>query len=204
MPAVIPESMAALRVPVGSLEPYFRNPRRGDVPEIVRSLRRLGQYRPVVVNTGSLTGRVNEVLAGNHTLEAARTLGWEEIAATFVDVDDDTAARIVAIDNRSSDLASYDEEVLAELLASVSDLEGTGYSAQDLTELLAVGGQTPGKDTEPKPRPQRPKSKRGDLYLLGDHRLVCGDATDRADVAKLLAAGRARDREQLTGGGVGA
>lgn len=190
MPAAIPATLDALRVPIDSLEPFHRNPRRGDVPEIVRSLRRLGQYRPVVVNRGSLTDRANEVLAGNHTLAAARALGWEEIAATFVDVDEDTAARIVAVDNRTSDIAGYDDEALAELLAGLADLEGTGYSAQDLTELLAAGGQTPGKDTEPAPRPKRPKTKRGDLIVLGEHRLVCGDATDRGDMAKLLAGDR--------------
>jgi hypothetical protein len=129
--SAIPDSLDQLRVPIDSVKPHGRNPRRGDVKEIVRSLRHHGQYRPIVVNS-----RTSEVLAGNHTLEAARALGWDEIAATFVDVDDDQAARIVLIDNRSNDLAGYDDAALTELLASLPDLEGTGYSPQDLTELL--------------------------------------------------------------------
>jgi DNA modification methylase len=179
--SAIPDSLDQLRVPIDSVKPHGRNPRRGDVKEIVRSLRHHGQYRPIVVNS-----RTSEVLAGNHTLEAARALGWEDIAATFVDVDEDQAARIVLIDNRSNDLAGYDDAALTELLASLPDLEGTGYSPQDLTELLAAGGQTPGKDTEPKPRPKKPKARRGDVYVLGDHRLICGDATESADLERLL------------------
>jgi hypothetical protein len=126
-------TLDALRVPVASLHPYARNPRRGDVARIAESLRRHGQYRPVVVNA-----RTQEVLAGNHTLAAAVELGWDEIAATFVDVDADTAARIVLVDNRSNDVAGYDDRALADLLADLGDdLGGTGYDRVTLDTLLA-------------------------------------------------------------------
>lgn len=97
----IPDTLDALRVPISGLHPYKRNPRQGDVGAIVTSLEHHGQYRPIVVNA-----RTQEVLAGNHTLQAAKALGWTDIAATFVDVDEDTAARIVLVDNRSNDLAA--------------------------------------------------------------------------------------------------
>lgn len=127
------ETLDALRVPTASLKPYSRNPRRGDVGRIVDSLRRHGQYRPVVVNA-----RTQEVLAGNHTLAAAVELGWPDIAATFVDVDEDQAARIAIVDNRTSDLAGYDDRVLADLLADLGeDLGGTGWQRGELDELLA-------------------------------------------------------------------
>jgi ParB-like nuclease domain len=129
---LIPDSLADLTVPIDSVEFYERNPRRGDVELLKRSLLANGLYRPLVVNS-----RTNEVLAGNHTLKAARELGWTEIAATFVDVDDETAARIVLVDNRSSDLATYDEPELAELLSSLTELDGSGYSSDDLDVLLA-------------------------------------------------------------------
>ena len=63
--------------PVADLRPYHRNPRRGDVAQIARSLKRTGQYRPIVANKGTHTGRPGEVLAGNHTLAAARVLRWQ-------------------------------------------------------------------------------------------------------------------------------
>lgn len=142
----IPDSLSALQVPVADLKHYGKNPRQGDVGAIVTSLQRNGQYRPIVVNE-----RTGEVLAGNHTLKAARELGWETIAATYVDVDDDTAKRIVLVDNRSNDLATYDDHALVELLRSLPDLEGTGYTGDDLDDLLQVlePVERPSGDTDP-------------------------------------------------------
>jgi hypothetical protein len=102
------------------------------VDAIAESLQVNGQYKPITVRAGT-----NEVLAGNHTLKAARDkLGWAHIAATFVDVDDDEAARIVLADNRTNDLAVYDEEGLRELLESLPQLSGTGYDAGFLDKMV--------------------------------------------------------------------
>lgn len=117
------------------LTTYYRNPRRGNIPVITESLEHLGQYRPIVVNLGTHTGRPNEVLAGNHTLLAARELGWERIDAVTVDVDEETAARIVLVDNRSSDLAANDDEALVALLQDLPDLEATGWTEDELKRL---------------------------------------------------------------------
>ncbi|MFD9374625.1 ParB/RepB/Spo0J family partition protein [Streptomyces sp. NPDC059999] len=132
----IPASLADLVVPLANLAPHHRNPRTGDVEAIAESLATHGQYKPIVVNKGSLTGRPNEILAGNHTAKAARQLGWGEIAVTWLDVDEDTAAKIVIVDNRTSDLAGYDTELLADILTDLPDLEGTGYDRAQLDELL--------------------------------------------------------------------
>jgi ParB-like chromosome segregation protein Spo0J len=122
------------------LIPYVDNARRGNVTLIAESLQQLGQYRPIVVNTGTMTGRQNEILVGNHTVLAAQTLGWESIDVHRVDVDDSTARRIVLVDNRSSDLASYDDAALAQLLqqVAVEELTGTGYDEQDVDDLLLL------------------------------------------------------------------
>ncbi|MFH8635479.1 ParB N-terminal domain-containing protein [Streptomyces goshikiensis] len=132
----IPASLADLAVPLADLAPYHRNPRTGDLEAIAESLATHGQYKPIVVNKGSLTGRPNEILAGNHTAKAARQLGWDEIAVTWLDVDEDTAAKIVIVDNRTSDLAGYDTELLADILTDLPNLEGTGYDRAQLDELL--------------------------------------------------------------------
>jgi hypothetical protein len=135
------------REPVASLHTYHRNPRHGDVLSIRRSLAVNGQYRPVVANRGTHTGRPREVLAGNHTLIAARDEGWPDLAVCWVDVDDDQAARIVLADNRTADLGSYDREVLAELLDGLDGVEGTGYTDADLAALLQppAGGDAAGR-----------------------------------------------------------
>jgi len=123
---------------IDTLNPHHRNPRRGNIDAIAESLSRLGQYRPIVVNAGTHTGRPNEILAGNHTWEAARKLGWETIQTVKIDVDEDTASRVLVADNRTSDLATNDDERLAAVLTDISDLEGTGYSDEDLDDILAL------------------------------------------------------------------
>lgn len=138
-PARIPESLASLAVPIGDLAPYYRNPRTGDLAAIAESLCVNGQYKAIVVNRGTHTGRPNEILAGNHTFTAAKELGWEDVAATWIDVDDEAAARIVVVDNRTSDLAGYDSALLADILADLPDLEGTGYDQDALDNLLDDG-----------------------------------------------------------------
>jgi len=125
-------------VKTSELRTFHLNPRKGDVEAIRLSLRVNGQYRPIVANRGTHTGRKNEVLAGNHTLLAARDEGWERIAVAWVDVDNDQCARIVAADNRTADLGTYDDHALLELLSGLDDLAGTGYDPGDLDALSSI------------------------------------------------------------------
>lgn len=124
------------REPLDRLNPYHKNARRGDIDAIAESLRTLGQFKPLVVNVGTHTGRPNEVLAGNHTAQAARKIGLADLSVAWVDVDEQTAAKIVVADNRTSDLSSYDNDALADLLGGLSDYTGTGFSESDYTRLL--------------------------------------------------------------------
>lgn len=167
-------------VPVGELTLFSGNPRRGDVDRIAESLSARGQYRPIVVNAGTVTGRSMEVLAGNHTLMAARQLGWDTIDCGVIDVDDTTAKAIVAADNRLADLGTYDEQSLADLLQDVGDLSGTGYTDGDLEEMLK-DLEVPAENTDPDDAPDRPEDNpvtvEGDVWELGPHRLYCGDCT---------------------------
>jgi hypothetical protein len=172
----------ALAVPIARLKPYGKNPRRGDVAAIKRSLRENGQYRPLVVRRQTM-----EVLAGNHTLEAARQLGWCELAVSYVDATAEQARRIVLVDNRTNDLAGYDEQALCELLAESASLDGTGYDEAALESLLAAtGAEALPEQPELPDLPAEPRTAPGDLYALGRHRLLCGDATDFAVYQRLL------------------
>lgn len=133
---------------------FHKNPRVGNVEAIAASLRVNDQYRPIVVNKGTHTGRPYEVLAGNHTLKAIRDLAerypdderWQNIDCWVLDVDDDRAARIVAADNRTAELGSFDDEVLFDILSELPDLEGTGYEEHDLTALTDLIGGAPSLD----------------------------------------------------------
>jgi ParB-like chromosome segregation protein Spo0J len=124
------------RVAPSTLRTFHKNPRRGDVPLVMESLQQNGQYRPLIVNVGTHTGRPNEVLAGNHLLAAAMKLHLSEVAVHWVDVDEERARRIVLVDNAASDRGKYDADELTDLLGSMDDLAGTGYSDDDLARLL--------------------------------------------------------------------
>ncbi len=176
-------------VPIDTLKPYKGNPRTHNLDAIRESLRVNGQYRPVVVSS-----KTREVLAGNGTMEALQAEEVSEIWATFVDCDAKTAKRIVIVDNRTNDLAGYDEELLAGMLGNLPSLEGTGWDEKQMVSFLAgVNGAGEGDgDTEPGPLPDEPRTKAGDLWVLGEHRLLCGDATVRADVARLMTGAKAQ------------
>lgn len=133
-------NLEVVDLPLADLHPFHKNPRKGNVQVIADSLRVNGQYKPIVVNRGTLTGRPNEILAGNHTYAAAHRLGWGTMDAVLIDVDEEQAQRIVVADNRSSDLGTYDNELLAELLDGLADLDGTGYTAADLEALTQEPG----------------------------------------------------------------
>jgi ParB-like chromosome segregation protein Spo0J len=138
-PGVSDPSQQIVSVPVDALIEHPNNPRIGDPEGIADSLRAHGQYKPLVVQES--TGRV---LAGNHTLKAARSLGWTEVNVVHVDCDDEQALKILLIDNKSGDDSTYDNAILLEVLQELPDLDGTGYDSTDL-ELLAfdVNDQAP-------------------------------------------------------------
>lgn len=120
----------AEQAPISRLKHHPDNPRLGDINAIAQSLEHHGQYKPLVVQKTT-----NRVLAGNHTLKAAKKLGWTQIQICYVDCDDTTALRILLADNRLNDLSDYDQIALKALLDSLPDLEGTGFSTSDLAEL---------------------------------------------------------------------
>lgn len=122
--------------PIDSLNPYHRNPRKGDVGAIAAAIKEFGQYKPIVVNRGTKTGRPREILAGNHTHQAAKSLGLETIDVVWVDEDEDQAAKIVLIDNRAGDLSTYDNDVLFSLLEGLQNLAGVGYTEDDYQTIL--------------------------------------------------------------------
>jgi len=122
----------AIKTEINSLLEFVGNPRKGNVKALVESLQTNGQYRPIIVQKST-----RQILAGNHLWKAAKEIGWTEIDIIEVDVDDKQAKRIVATDNRLSDMGTYDEQALLDLLKDI-DLHGTGYITQDIDDLLVM------------------------------------------------------------------
>lgn len=182
-------------VDVAKLTEHPDNPRRGDLDAISASIDAHGFYGTIVAQRS--TGRI---LAGNHRYRAAKQAGAAELPVVWVDVDDESARRILAADNRTSDLGSYDSELLAVLLGQLAETEagllGTGYTDNDLSELLATINQTIAGPTLTDPdevpdAPASPITKPGDLWQLGPHRVLCGDATVPTDLDRVMAGDQA-------------
>ncbi|MDK8593455.1 ParB N-terminal domain-containing protein [Corynebacterium accolens] len=134
-------------LPIEQLHNYARNPRKGNIPAIKKSLHQHGLFKPLLVNTGAQTGEEWAVLAGNHTLAAMRELNQQAADAAqdppytmvpcyVIDVDETQAAEIVLVDNKTSDDVTYNNEALADLLDWLPDLDATGYEQADLDALL--------------------------------------------------------------------
>jgi len=182
--------MQIQRVATASLSFWPENARKhGPVNHeaIKQSLTAFGQAEPLVVQAAT-----NRVIGGNGRLAVMRELGWTECDVVFLDLDDAKAAALGVGLNRSGELAEWNDETLAKILTEIDargELATVGFDQDDLTELLArVGNDGLGADLDQVPEPPETATTRpGDLWLLGEHRLLCGDSASPADLDRLLA-----------------
>lgn len=211
-PAYVVESLWPLVVEIDSVHPDPANVRLHSLRNlraIKASLAKYRQRKPVVVN---VHGRVIE--AGSGTWEAAKELGWTHIAAVLVEDDPTTATGFAIADNRTSELAGWDEVALYRAMQALRqegvDAEDLGFSPSDVAELeRAAGRASGGGDEEPQPDPgaqldevealqQKWGTERGHLWVIPSltvpgqaHRLLCGDSTSSDDVRRLMDSERA-------------
>jgi DNA modification methylase len=151
---------------------------------IKASLARFGQQKPIVVN------REGVVVAGNGTLMAARALGWRTVKAVRTGLEGAEATAFAIADNRTAELAEWDESALQQQLAAIAIedeelLAATGYDEKELDRLAAAAAPEVTEDEVPEP-PADPITQPGDLWILGEHRLLCGDSTKAEDVERLM------------------
>lgn len=175
--------------PIERLVPYARNPRKNDeqVERMVAAIREFGFRIPVVAKSDGT------VVDGHLRLKAARKLGLTEVPVALAD--ELTEAQVKAfrlLANRSANWAAWDEDLLAleleELQAMAFDVSLTGFDAGEIDSLLAKPTTDGLTDPDEVPEtPAEPVSKPGDVWILGRHRLMCGDSTSANDVGRLLA-----------------
>ena len=174
--------------PTERLVPYARNPRKNDaaVDKMCAAIREFGFRIPVVARSDG------SVIDGHLRLKAAMRLGLAEVPVALAD--DLSEAQIKAfrlLANRSAAWAEWDDELLSlelqDLQAAGYDLGLTGFDAGELKSLMEDGPATGLTDEDAVPAaPAEPVTKPGDLWLLGGHRLLCGDSTVATDVERLL------------------
>jgi DNA modification methylase len=184
--------------PIDKLLPYVRNARQHSdeqIAQIAASIAEFGFVNPI------LTGADGVLVAGHGRLAAARKLGLATVPVVVLDHLTPTQRRaLVLADNRLAELATWDDALLRIELEALQDdgfdLDLTGFDADALAELLAdeepqIDGRT--EDDAAPDVPEEPVSRPGDVWRLGPHRLVCGDATTAEAYARLFPDGEQAD-----------
>ena len=179
--------------PLDQIQPYEKNARRipqRAIDKVATSLEEYGWQQPIVVDKHSV------IIVGHVRRLAALQLGWAEAPVHVADKL--TPAQIRAyrlMDNRSHQEADWDLDLLGPELAELSalsfDLSLTGFSVHELDVLLRNPLDEEKADNAP-PLPEIAATQPGDLWVCGEHRVLCGDATSAADVARLLGDHRPR------------
>jgi DNA modification methylase len=166
------------------------NPRLNDaaVPHVAASLRRFGWQQPIVAR------RTGEVIAGNTRLKAAQSLGMTEVPVWWFGGSDIDAVSFAVADNRTHEFAQWNEAELVRLLDELKKedaLDGVGFSTDDIDALVQKlrDEEHADKDLDDD-GPDEPQAvaiaKTGDLWCLGEHRLLCGDSTNLKDVLRVM------------------
>lgn len=180
--------------PLDRLAPYVRNARthsEGQIAQIAASIMEFGFTNPILV------GGDGVIIAGHGRLQAAQRLGLAEAPVIVLDHLSPAQRRALVIaDNRIAENAGWDETLLKSELAALRleafDLELLGFSDEELDQLLASAGLDDAPppalgdpDFVPEASTAAPTTRRGDVWRLGDHRLMCGDSTSRGSVEAL-------------------
>jgi DNA modification methylase len=190
-------SLTVEQVPIDLLRPDSANPRRispDELDSLERSIRQFGLVQPV------LARKDGTVIGGHQRLVAARRLGLASVPVTYLDLSIEQARLLNLALNRIS--GSWDDQLLARLLADLQssvDMTLSGFGEDEIHDLLR-SLETREKreraedfdlDAALEEATRTPRSKPGDLWQLGDHRLLCGDATQPEDVERLLGGSKA-------------
>ncbi|WP_334655933.1 site-specific DNA-methyltransferase [Sphingomonas panaciterrae] len=177
--------------PIGSLRPAARNARRHSekqVEQVAASIRHFGFTNPIIIEADGT------IVAGHARVEASKLLGIEDVPTiqiTHLTPDELRAYRLA--DNRIAENADWDEDILriefAELVEIEArfDIETTGFSTTDIDLLLDVSPAEAKLEEQPTlDRREVPGVERGDLWILGSHRLLCGDSREEASFDRLM------------------
>ncbi|MBP7748435.1 MAG: ParB N-terminal domain-containing protein [Phycisphaerae bacterium] len=174
--------------PLAEIKPYEKNPRDNDaaVDAVAESIRRFGFRQPIVVDADGV------IVCGHTRWKAAQKLGLEQVPVHVArDLTPEQIRAYRIADNKTAELAEWNLELLpielAELQGAGIDWSLLGFDADELAQLLDPGVKDGLTDPDDIPEPpDEAITQPGDLWLLGDHRLLCGDSGSPGDVDRLL------------------
>lgn len=170
-------------LPIDAITPYDNNPRTHSdhqIDQIARSIEVFGWTNPILIDDD------NGVIAGHGRLDAARQLGLGAVPCLRITgLDAEMRRALIIADNKLALNAGWNEELLAIELESLTHYQDlVGFSADELNQILGLTGGLTDPDAVPLPPPTA-ISERGDLWLMGRHRLLCGDSTNAEDVTRV-------------------
>lgn len=167
---------------IDDIIPYENNPRHNDeaVDMVAKSIQDFGFRYPILVDKN------NVIISGHTRLKASKKLGLEKVPVMIADdLTDDKVKALRLVDNRTSEVASWDFDMLQKELDAI-DMDMNEYKF-DYDELMVGSEENIVEDNPPEPDEENePTAKRGDIWILGNHRLMCGDSTSEEDVNKLM------------------
>ena len=171
------------------IKPYIKNPRKKwDIQKVAQSIKEFGFQQPIVVDRGGT------IIVGHGRYEAAKLLKLKSIPVTIADLPPEKAKAYRIADNKTNEFSEWDISLLqqefTDLLNANFDLELTGFDHDELESLITGENAGLTNDDAVPELPDEPKSKLGDIYKLGEHRLMCGDSTSIDDTDKLINKGR--------------
>lgn len=177
--------------PTDKPKPYDKNPRINDeaVAKVAASIKAYGFRQPIVVDQAGV------IVVGHTRLKAAISLGMKKVPVHVADLTPKQSRAYRLADNRTAEEADWDAELLSDeieaLLADGYDIDLLGFDDGEVDAMLAELEDEPEivEDEVPEP-PANPITKPGDLWLLGEHRLLCGDSTKAEDVEKVMGGGQ--------------
>lgn len=175
------------------ITPYPNNPRVNDasVDAVVNSIKEFGFQNPIIVDTGMV------IIAGHTRHKAALRMGLEEVPVIVADnLTDEQVKAYRLADNKTGELSGWDFTKLEVELSDLADIDMTMFGFDDIDlgiEDVPIEGtlDTIVEDDAPEP-PKEPRTKRGDIYKLGNHYLMCGDSTSKDDVDRLMGKSKAQ------------
>jgi DNA modification methylase len=171
--------------PLSDIKPYEKNPRQKyDIQKVAQSIKEFGFQQPIVVD------RAGVIIVGHGRYQASKSLGLETVPVVIADLSPEKAKAYRIADNKTNEYSDWDigllQQEFTDLLDINYDLELTGFDADELEKLI-VGEKDGLTDEDAVPEtPEEPKAQLGDIYKLGEHRLMCGDSTSIDAIEKLL------------------
>ena len=169
-------------IDINELKPYKNNARlhpQEQIEKITNSIKEFGFITPVIIDEN------NTILVGHGRTQAAKAAGLTQVPYRRVtNLTDDQKRAYILADNKLSDLAEWDEDLLKVELEKI-ELDMSAFGFEDFEIDINEDAGEIEEDEIPDP-PKEPKSKAGNLYKLGKHRLLCGDSTDEASVKRLF------------------